>query len=153
LASSLPAQADNERSYSNKLLRELFFGRGWGDLRDWEPLHREEHRIGKLFERLPPSQVAFESYSGFLEGVGSQALPDAIVGLAAKISAMGKAFLFSEFAVFYLEKILTRLIYGGNRRIRVEAGLRLATMSILDVLVASGSSAAYKLRDDFLTPG
>jgi hypothetical protein len=62
------------------------------------------------------------------------------------------AALFSEVTVYYLETILTRLIYGGNRRIRVEADLRQAAMKLLDELVAAGSSMAYKLRDDFLTP-
>ena len=54
--------------------------------------------------------------------------------------------------MFYLETILGRLIYGGNRRIRVESDLRQAAMKLLDEMVAAGSSTAYKLRDDFLTP-
>jgi len=60
--------------------------------------------------------------------------------------------LLSEVTVFNLETILTRLIYAGNRRIRVETDLRQATMKLLDEMVSGGSSTAYKLRDDFLTP-
>ena len=33
--------------------------------------------------------------------------------------------------MFYLETILGRLIYGGNRRIRVESDLRQAAMNFL----------------------
>jgi hypothetical protein len=64
----------------------------------------------------------------------------------------GRSALLSEVTVFYLETILTRLIYGGNSSIRVETDLRQAAMKLLDELVVAGSSVAYKLRDDFLTP-
>ena len=152
LASPLPASADNEHSNSAKILRELFLGDNWGEARDWNPLHGEEQRIRGLFDRMPASQKSFEVYSYFLEKIGSPTLPDAIISLAAKMPTTGGATLFSELTVFYLETILTRLIYGGNRRIRVETDLRQAAMKLLDVLVAAGSSVAYKLRDDFLTP-
>ena len=152
LASSLPASADNEHSNSAKLLRELFLGDNWGEARDWNPLHGEEQRMRGLFDRMPASQKGFEVYTYFLEKIGSPTLPDALISLAAKMPTTGGATLFSEITVFYLETILTRLIYGGNRRIRVETDLRQATMKLLDELVAAGSSVAYKLRDDFLTP-
>lgn len=151
-ASSLSASADDEHSNSAKLLRELFLGDNWGEARDWNPLHGEEQRTRGLFDRLPASQKGFEAYSYFLAKIGSTTLPGAIISLAAKMPRTSGAALFSEVTVYYLETILTRLIYGGNRRIRVEADLRQAAMKLLDELVAAGSSMAYKLRDDFLTP-
>jgi hypothetical protein len=60
--------------------------------------------------------------------------------------------LLDDGAIFYLEQILARLFSGGNIRIRSDAQLRTTTLEILDAMVARGSSAAYKLRDDFLTP-
>ena len=152
LASSLPTLADNEHSNSAKLLRELFLGDNWGEARDWNPLHGEEQRIRGLFDRMPASQKSFEAYSYFLEKTGAPTLPDALISLAAKMPASGRAALLSEVTVFNLETILTRLIYAGNRRIRVETDLRQATMKLLDEMVSGGSSTAYKLRDDFLTP-
>ena len=152
LASSLPASADKEHSNSAKLLRELFLGDNWGEARDWNPLHGEEQRLRGLFDRMPASQKSFEAYSYFLEKTGSPTLPDAILSLAAKMPTPGRSALLSEVTVFYLETILTRLIYGGNSSIRVETDLRQAAMKLLDELVVAGSSVAYKLRDDFLTP-
>jgi hypothetical protein len=153
LASSLLASVDNEHSNSAKLLRELFLGDNWGEARDWKPLHGEAQRVRGLFDRMPASQKVFEVYSYFLEKIGSPTLPDGLISLATKMPMSGGASLLSEITVFHLETILTRLIYGGNRRVRIEADLRLTTMKLLDELVAAGSSVAYKLRDDFLTPG
>lgn len=151
-ASSLPTSVDDKHSDSAKLMRELFLGDNWGEARDWKPLHGEEQRIRMLFDRLPASQQGFETYAYFLATIGSPALPDALLSIAAKLPPTEAVALFSETAVFYLESILTRLIYGGNRRIRIEPKLRQSAMILLDVLVAVGSSVAYKLRDDFLTP-
>jgi len=74
-----------------------------------------------------------------------------LTDVAAKLAEVNPVVL-NESAVFYLEEILTRLIYGGNSRIRSESTLRVAALKILDALVDAGSSPSYKLRDDFLTP-
>ena len=95
---------------------------------------------------------AADDYAYYLAKAGTPTLPDALVDVAKKlVEAAGRATL-NEIAIFYLEEILTRLIYGGNSRIRAEGPLRQGTLTILDTLVAAGSSPAYKLRDDFLTP-
>lgn len=151
-ASSLPASVDDERSDSAKLLRELFLGENWGEAREWQPLRGEEQRVRALFEKLPASQHGFEAYAYLLAKIGSPSLPEALLSVATKVPGVKAAALFSETAVFYFESILTRLIYGGNSQIRVQPGLRQCTMVLLDALVAAGSSVAYKLRDDFLTP-
>jgi hypothetical protein len=97
-------------------------------------------------------EQGFGCYAYYLAKAGTPTLPDALVEFAEKLEkAAGRAIL-NENAIFYLEEILTRLIYSGNSRIRSEAALRQATLTILDALVAAGSSPAYKLRDDFLTP-
>ena len=74
------------------------------------------------------------------------------MSVASKLNAAKGTPILNETAVFYLEQILTRLVYGGNSRIRAEPQLRIATLTILDHLVEAGSSVGYKLRDDFLTP-
>jgi hypothetical protein len=88
----------------------------------------------------------------FLAHAGSSALPQAILEVERKLSAGVSAELLDDNAVFYLEQFLGRLISGGDSNIRADAPLRAATLVLLDAMVARGSSMAYKLRDDFLTP-
>jgi hypothetical protein len=151
-ASELPIGVDNEYSDARKLMRELFLGINWGAQRDWPPLRGQAHRITSFFERLLPTECGFEFYSYFLAKAGSKSLPGGLLSIASKLSTVSGSQILNETAVFYLEQILTQLIYGGNRGIRVEPELRSSALTILDHLVAAGSSAAYKLREDFLTP-
>ena len=74
------------------------------------------------------------------------------MSVASKLKVSKGTPILNETAVFCLEQILTRLVYGGNSRIRAEPQLRTATLTVLDHLVEAGSSVGYKLRDDFLTP-
>jgi len=147
-----PARVDEEHSDQAKMLRELFLGGDWNEQRDWLPLHGETERLRSLFRSLPPMRQGFECYSYYLAKIGTPTLPDALTDVASKLSAAADTPLFTEIAIFYLEEILTRLIYGGNLRMRTDIDLRSATLVILDALVRAGSSPAYKLRDDFLTP-
>lgn len=146
-----PEQVDKEYSDEANLLRELFLGVDWSEQRDWLPLHGQTQRIRLFFRSLPPMEQGFDCYAYYLAKVGTPTLPNALVEFAEKLEAAGRAIL-NENAIFYLEEILTRLIYSGNSRIRSEEALRQAALTILDALVAAGSSPAYKLRDDFLTP-
>jgi hypothetical protein len=151
-ASVKAEQVDEEYSDEAKMLRELFLGENWNEQRDWLPLHGETHRLRNLFQRLPPMEQGFECYAYYLAKAGTPTLPDALTEVAAKLPDGRSRGILNETAVFYLEEILTRLIYGGHSRIRREPALRHATLRILDALVDAGSSPAYKLRDDFLTP-
>ena len=54
--------------------------------------------------------------------------------------------------VFCLESLLGRYVYGQPLLLRTEPNLRQAILAILDNLVDAGSSAAYRMRDDFVTP-
>lgn len=147
-----PAEVDEEHSDAAKMLRELFLGVNWAEQRDWLPLHGETHRLRALFLRLPPTVQGFDCYAYYLAKAGTPTLPEALVDVAKKLDEAARHSVLNENAIFYLEEILTRLIYGGNSRIRADALLRQATLTILDALVAAGSSPAYKLRDDYLTP-
>jgi hypothetical protein len=148
----ISTEVDDERSDAGKLLRELFLGVNWGEERDWPPMAGEAHRLHSLFEHLPPTQCGFECYAYFLSKAGSQTLPGPLIAIASKLNSSKATSVLNDTAVFYLEQIVARLVYGGNRRIRVEAQLRNSTLTILDQLIAVGSSPAYKVRDDFLTP-
>jgi hypothetical protein len=144
------AKAEHDDTAERAMLRVLFLGDNWGLERDWLPLHGEARRLSALFERLPPSEEAVARYVYYLAKAGTPSLPDALAGLAAKLGS--NAGLLNETAIFYLEEILARQIHGGKRRVREDARLRNAALALLDRLVEGGSSKAYKLRDDFVTP-
>jgi hypothetical protein len=152
VANVQPSRVDEEHSEEAKLLHELFLGTNWAEQRDWLPLHGETERLRAFFRRLPSMTRAFEFYSYYLAKEGTPTLPDALAEVSEKLQESANDATLNDVAVYYLEEILTRLIYGGNPRIRSEASLRQATLIILDALVAAGSSRGYKLRDDFLTP-
>ncbi len=54
--------------------------------------------------------------------------------------------------VFLLEGLLQRYVYGRPLELKREPELRDAVLALLDLLVENGSSAAFRMRDDFVTP-
>ncbi|MBM3266566.1 MAG: hypothetical protein FJZ01_02865 [Candidatus Sericytochromatia bacterium] len=54
--------------------------------------------------------------------------------------------------VFMLEALLRRHVYGRPLELKRETSVRDAVLFILDCLVETGSSAAFRMRDDFVTP-
>jgi hypothetical protein len=152
-ASRLPRSLDQEHSRSTKLLDMLFLNVEWKpEAHDWKPLHGQAHRLTELFRNLPPSREALGAFTYFLHKIGNALLPDTLLLIADKLHTGGPANMLSANSANRLELILARLVYGGMSRIRTEPPLRDATLHILDCLVDFGSSAAYKLRDDFVTP-
>jgi hypothetical protein len=43
-------------------------------------------------------------------------------------------------------------VYGNPHQLKSDPRMRAAVLHLLDELVESGSSAAYRTRDDFVTP-
>ena len=54
--------------------------------------------------------------------------------------------------VFLLEVLLQRHVYGRPLALKRDTDVRDAVLSLLDILVDKGSSAAFRMRDDFVTP-
>jgi hypothetical protein len=54
--------------------------------------------------------------------------------------------------VLKLEVFLQRHVYARPLRLKRDPALRQAILYVLDVLVDSGSSAAFRMRDGFVTP-
>jgi hypothetical protein len=54
--------------------------------------------------------------------------------------------------VFMLETLLQRYVYGRPLELKHQSNLRDAILVLLDLLVENGSSAAFRMRDDFVTP-
>ena len=51
-----------------------------------------------------------------------------------------------------LEVLLQHYVYGRPLELKRDHHIRDAVLLILDCLVESGSSAAFRMRDDFVTP-
>ena len=54
--------------------------------------------------------------------------------------------------VFLLESLLQHYVYGRPLELKRQSDLREATLLLLDLLIENGSSAAFRMRDDFVTP-
>jgi len=54
--------------------------------------------------------------------------------------------------VFLLEVLLQRYVYGRPLELKSDRRIREAVLFLLDSLVETGSSAAFRMRDDFVTP-
>ena len=94
-----------------------------------------------------------EAYCRFLFNVGEQSLPSGFLVVAGclergEVSAM----LSRSNTVFCLESLLRSYVYGQPLRMKSDSGLRRSVLLILDSLVEAGSSAAFRIRDDFVTP-
>jgi len=79
-------------------------------------------------------------------------LPLPLIAIAEKLGNQANASLLSETTVFYLAGILGRVIQDGSMSMLAHDDVRQAVLFLLDELVEHGSSTAYKLRDDFVTP-
>ena len=106
-----------------------------------------------LFENLPACATVLDAYCRFLYTIGGQSLPHGFVVVANRPQAGDASQMLSQDnVVFYLESLLRRFIYSEPLRLKTNAEVRSAVLTILDQHVDSGSSAAYRMRDDFVTP-
>jgi hypothetical protein len=140
--------------YARKeLLRYLFFNISWKPgIREWEPLKGREGDVGALFRRLKASPELIEAFAGFLRTIGSALIPDALPDVADKLTGGVPEARLTDRAIQRLEPILSSLIYGGSIPIRREERYRAGILTLLDAMIEGGSSSAYRMRDDFLTP-
>jgi hypothetical protein len=94
-----------------------------------------------------------DSYTRFLYEIGEHSLPGAIVRIAAALrKGNAQKMLARSNTVFMLDVRLQRYVYGRPLELKREPPLREAVLFILDCLVEAGSSAAFRMRDDFVTP-
>ena len=145
---------DGDRQYGSEVVSAVFLGSSWrDDVRHWRSLEGHAHRVHALFEDLPPSSVVLDAYVRFLYYIGEQSLPEAFVRIAGRLPA-GEAqrMLRKTNTVFMLEVLLRRHVYGRPLELKRRRRIRGAVLELLDVLVEQGSSAAFRMRDDFVTP-
>ena len=145
---------DGRYSRGAEVIRSLFLGTAWKEeARHWRSLEGHAHHLHSLFVQLPPSATVFDAYLRFLYDIGEQSLPDAFMRIAKRLmSGEPKQLLKNSNTVFRLEVILQRYVYPKPLLLKTRPELRDAVLALLDLLVELGSSAAFKMRDDFVTP-
>jgi hypothetical protein len=136
------------------LINALFLDVPWNKgVRSWQRMTGNEVRLDRLFEGLPATAPVLVAYVRCLSQIGENSLPGAFVALAAKIRDAGRrVLLLTSEAQFYLESLLRRWVLSQPGRLKENTSLRDSVLFILDELVQAGSSVAYRLRDDFVTP-
>ena len=145
---------ESSHEYGKELVSAIFLAEGWEhDVRHWRRLEGQAHRIDALALRFRGSAIAFEAYCRFLHDIGETSLPKAFVIVADFLAGGGPlAKLTDQNTVFLVESVLRRHVYAEPYRLKSDAAIRSAVLAILDHLVEAGSSAAYRMRDDFVTP-
>ena len=145
---------DRDYSRGTDLVDKMLFRMHWNEgVRRWHHLGGHEQEVDEFMTRLPAAAPVLLAYSHYLYKIGEGALPRAFVVLANRLEVGNAADLLSDGnTMFYLESLLQRYVYGQPLLLRSDPILRKAILIILDQLVDAGSSAAYRMRDDFVTP-
>jgi hypothetical protein len=145
---------DREHATGSEVISAIFLGVSWKDeTRHWRSLDGHAHLVHGLVEDMPPSSRVLASYLRFVYHVGEQSLPRAFIRVAKRLQD-GNAceLMHGANSAFVLEALLQRYVYRRPLELKREADLRDSVLFLLDVLVENGSSAAFRMRDDFVTP-
>ncbi|MDI6872291.1 MAG: ATP-binding protein [Bacillota bacterium] len=148
------ADVDEEHAHGSDLISAIFLGTWWKEeVRHWRSLEGHAWRVHALFEELPASSTVLDAYLRFLYHVGEQSLPDAFILIARRLQQGNpRQMMRRGNTVFLLETLLQRYVYGRPLELKRQRDLREAVLFLLDSLVENGSSAAFRMRDDFVTP-
>ncbi|WP_342449992.1 AAA family ATPase [Thiorhodococcus minor] len=148
------AHLDREHPHGSEVLSTIFLTAWWKDnVRHWRSLEGYAHNVDALFDALPPVWIVLDSYVRFLYHIGERSMPDAFVRIANALRRGNPADMLRESnTVFMLEVLLRGHVYARPLELKRDPALREAILYMLDVLVESGSSAAFRMRDDFVTP-
>ena len=145
---------DDDHPWGADMLSAVFLTSFWKDsARHWKSLEGHAQHVHSLFEALPSSPIVFGSYIRFLYHIGEKSLPDAFVRVSHSLNAGdAQAILADSNTVFMLVVLLQRHVYAKPLELKRDPRIREAVLSLLDVLVENGSAAAFRMRDDFVTP-
>ena len=145
---------DRRHPTGRKLLATIFLTKGWkASVRHWKSLEGHAHRVDALSESLPRTSIVLDDSLSFLYHVGANSLPQAFTRISGALrQADVSKMLARSNSVFLLEVLLQRHVYGRPLELKRGGAVREAVLYLLDVLVEQGSSAAFRMRDDFVTP-
>jgi hypothetical protein len=145
---------DDEYASGSEMIAAIFLGTSWKEeVRHWRSLEGHAEHVHTLFEDLPASSTVLDNYLRFLYHVGEQSLPEAFIRIARRLQQGDpRQMMRKGDTVFLLEVLLQRYVYGRPLELKRQGDLREAVLFLLDLLVENGSSAAFRMRDDFVTP-
>ena len=148
------AGLDDEHSAGRDMISAVFLGTFWNEnVRHWRSLEGNAQHIHKLFENLPLSSRVLDAYVSFLYQVGAQSLPDAFIRIAQRLQQVDPSqMVLKGNTIFCLEILLQRYVYRQSLKLKRKRKLREAVFFLLDFLIENGSSSAFRMRDDFVTP-
>jgi hypothetical protein len=144
----------DEHPTGSDLLSAIFLTSFWKDnVRHWRSLEGYDQLVHALFAALPPTSIVLDDYVRFLYHIGDRSLPVAFAHVADALRrGEDQTMLQKPNTVFMLEVLLQRHVYGRPLELKKDPRIREAVLFILDSLVESGSSSAFRMRDDFVTP-
>ena len=145
---------DHDHPFGSEILSTIFLSSWWKEsVRHWKSLEGHAHHVHALFEALPPSWIVLDSYVRFLYHIGERSLPEAFGRIANSLKAgTAQTMIADRNTVYLLEVLLQRHVYGKPLEVKRNPTVRQAVLYILDTLVENGSPAAFRMRDDFVTP-
>jgi hypothetical protein len=148
------SEIDSEHARGTEMMSAVFLGSWWKEeARHWRSLEGHAGHIHALFDDLPPSSTVLDCYLRFLYYIGEQSLPGAFICIAKRLQQGNPRQMMKKGnTVFMLETLLQRYVYGRPLELKHQSNLRDAILVLLDLLVENGSSAAFRMRDDFVTP-
>ncbi len=148
------AHLDSDHPWGSEMLSTIFLTLWWkDDVRHWRSLEGHADHVDALVEALPPTWIVLDCYVRFLYHIGERSLPAAFVRVADSLKRGDpQAMLRESNTIFLLEVLLQRHVYGRPLELKRDPAIRRAVLFLLDVLVENGSSAAFRMRDDFVTP-
>jgi hypothetical protein len=137
-----------------ELVHQAFLNIGWRrQLRRWSRLGQHFADLDLLFTSLPASSLVLDAYVRYLREIGQDSLPNAFVLIAERMGpGLAAALQANANLRWALDALVARTLFENLAQVRARAALRDAMMTILDAMVVAGSSAAFQLRDDFVTP-
>ncbi len=147
-------QMDGRYAWGREMISAVFLGNDWKEgVEHWKSLEGGgAERVHRLFRDLPVSKQVLDCYVSFLYRVGRRSLPGAFVYVAEKLRDPQAKELVSTNTVFCLEVLLRPYVSGRPQQTKARTTLRNAVLLLLDLLVECGSSSAFRMRDDFVTP-
>ncbi len=149
----VPVLSD-EHNYGQNPFSAIFLTDNWKQgVRHWRHLESYADHIHDLFNALPALSLTLDSYVRFLYHIGERELPRAFNFIAEALKRGNAEVMLKRVdTVAALEVLLQKHVYGRPLELKRDGTTRASVLLVLDNLVERGSSAAFRMRDDFVTP-